>query len=206
MARTRFRNLIRSVAFNRIWLVDTGDTKGISLNVKKNISMLVRTQRKIGMLTLAVSLSYFLPFLYLLWIYDSFIRFQDKGLIRMHPSMRTVEERKKLVTLLANLTCFSKIPPVIYPYQLQLPHLQIYESISLQKVRARLTNSVKFIVINAGRVIIKEGHIPDTVYFILTGEIEVTRKVFDHVGISQDFQTPSIHFSFSMIILFSKIL
>lgn len=57
MARTRFRNLIRSVAFNRIWLVDTGDTKGISLNVKKNISMLVRTQRKIGMLTLAVSLS-----------------------------------------------------------------------------------------------------------------------------------------------------
>lgn len=55
MARTRFRNLIRSVAFNRIWLVDAGDTKGLSLNVKKNISMLVRTQRKIGMLTLAVS-------------------------------------------------------------------------------------------------------------------------------------------------------
>lgn len=41
---------------------------------------------------------------------------------------------------------------------------------------------MKFIVINAGRVIIKEGHIPDTVYFILTGEIEVTRKVFDHVS------------------------
>ena len=54
MARLRFGNLIRSVAINRIWLVDAGDQK-FSLNVKKNISMLVRTQIKIGLLTMAVS-------------------------------------------------------------------------------------------------------------------------------------------------------
>lgn len=57
-ARTRFRNLIRSVALNRIWLVDTGDQK-LSLNVKKNVSMLVRPPRKIGMLTMAVSRIFF---------------------------------------------------------------------------------------------------------------------------------------------------
>lgn len=56
MARLRFGNLIRSVAINRIWLVDAGDQK-FSLNVKKNISMLVRTQIKIGLLTMAVSLN-----------------------------------------------------------------------------------------------------------------------------------------------------
>lgn len=54
MARLRFRNLIRSVSINRIWLVDTGEQK-LSLNVKKNIAMLVRTKRKIGLLTMAVS-------------------------------------------------------------------------------------------------------------------------------------------------------
>uniref|UniRef100_A0A1A9ZK55 Cyclic nucleotide-binding domain-containing protein n=1 Tax=Glossina pallidipes TaxID=7398 RepID=A0A1A9ZK55_GLOPL len=52
-ARLRFQNLIRSVAWNRIWLVDTGDQK-LSLNVKKNINMLVRTRRKIGLLTIAI--------------------------------------------------------------------------------------------------------------------------------------------------------
>uniref|UniRef100_A0A1B0FQL9 Cyclic nucleotide-binding domain-containing protein n=1 Tax=Glossina morsitans morsitans TaxID=37546 RepID=A0A1B0FQL9_GLOMM len=52
-ARLRFQNLIRNVAWNRIWLVDAGDQK-LSLNVKKNINMLVRTRRKIGLLTIAI--------------------------------------------------------------------------------------------------------------------------------------------------------
>lgn len=54
-ARLRFQNLIRNVAWNRIWLVDASGEQKLSLNVKKNINMLVRTRRKIGLLTIAVS-------------------------------------------------------------------------------------------------------------------------------------------------------
>uniref|UniRef100_A0A1B0FQQ6 Cyclic nucleotide-binding domain-containing protein n=1 Tax=Glossina morsitans morsitans TaxID=37546 RepID=A0A1B0FQQ6_GLOMM len=135
-ARTRFRNLIRSVALNRIWLVDTGDQK-LSLNVKKNVNMLVRPPRKIGLLTMA-----------------------EKSLMRIHYSLRTIEERKNLVTLVANLTCFAKITP---------------------KARARLCKVIKFMVIGEGRTLIKEGDPPTLVYFILTGEVEVSKKFYDHV-------------------------
>uniref|UniRef100_A0A1A9ZK49 Cyclic nucleotide-binding domain-containing protein n=1 Tax=Glossina pallidipes TaxID=7398 RepID=A0A1A9ZK49_GLOPL len=135
-ARTRFRNLIRSVALNRIWLVDTGDQK-LSLNVKKNVSMLVRPPRKIGLLTMA-----------------------EKSLMRIHYSLRTIEERKNLVTLVANLTCFAKITP---------------------KARARLCKVIKFMVIGEGRTLIREGDPPTLVYFILTGEVEVSKKFYDHV-------------------------
>lgn len=55
MARLRFKNLVRSVTLNRIWLVDSGEQK-LSLNVKKNINMLIRPQRKVGILTMAVSI------------------------------------------------------------------------------------------------------------------------------------------------------
>ncbi|XP_065355185.1 uncharacterized protein LOC135949524 [Calliphora vicina] len=136
IARSRFRNLIRSVALNRIWLVDAGDQK-LSLNVKKNIAMLVRTQRKIGLLTMA-----------------------EKSLIRTHHALRTTEERKKLVSLMASLNCFNKIPP---------------------KIRARLAKYVKFMVIGPGRKLINEGDWPMMVYFILTGEVEVSKRAYDHL-------------------------
>lgn len=55
MARSRFRKIIRIVSLNRIWLVDADDQK-FSLNVKKNIAMIVRPQRKLGLLTMAVSI------------------------------------------------------------------------------------------------------------------------------------------------------
>ncbi|KAI9576329.1 uncharacterized protein LOC119642566 [Glossina fuscipes] len=135
-ARLRFQNLIRSVAWNRIWLVDVGDQK-LSLNVKKNINMLVRTRRKIGLLTIA-----------------------EKSLIRTHHSLRSNEERKSLVKLIAGLTCFSKISP---------------------KVRARLCKVIKFMVIGPGRTLIREGDPPSVVYFILTGEVEVRKKFYDHI-------------------------
>ncbi|XP_037828540.1 uncharacterized protein LOC119616274 isoform X2 [Lucilia sericata] len=136
MARSRFRSLIRSVSLNRIWLVDAAEQK-LSLNVKKNIAMLVRTQRKIGLLTMA-----------------------EKSLIRTHHAIRTVDERKQLVSLMSGLNCFNKIPP---------------------KVRARLAKCVKFMVIGPGRTLIKEGDWPMMVYFILTGEVEVSKNVFDHI-------------------------
>ncbi|TMW48074.1 hypothetical protein DOY81_006847 [Sarcophaga bullata] len=136
MARLRFGNLIRSVVINRIWLVDAGDQK-FSLNVKKNISMLVRTQIKIGLLTMA-----------------------EKSLIRTSSQQRTIEDRKKLVSLMAGLNCFSKIPP---------------------KVRARLARCVKFMVIGPGRTLIKEGDMPMMVYFLLTGEVEASQRAYNHI-------------------------
>ncbi|XP_075159474.1 cyclic nucleotide-binding domain-containing protein 2-like [Haematobia irritans] len=134
IARLRFRNLVRNVSLNRIWLLDTGEQK-LSLNVKKNIAMLVRTHRKIGLLTMA-----------------------EKTLIRTPYHFRTNEERKKLVALMTNLTCFSRLPP---------------------KVRARLAKCIKFMVIGAGRTLMKEGGMPLMVYFLLTGEVELSRRVYD---------------------------
>ncbi|KAM7360315.1 uncharacterized protein ACRADG_004761 isoform 2-T2 [Cochliomyia hominivorax] len=136
MARLRFRNIIRSVSINRIWLEDAGEQK-FSLNVKKNIAMLVRPKRKIGILTMA-----------------------EKSLIRTHHTLRTTEDRKKLVTLMANLNCFNNFPP---------------------KIRARLSKCVKFMVLNAGRKLIQEGNLPLMLYFVLTGEVEVSKRIFDHV-------------------------
>ncbi|XP_055852704.1 uncharacterized protein LOC129916637 [Episyrphus balteatus] len=132
--RMRFRALIRMVIFNKSWLQDIEEQK-ISTNIKKNIAMLVRQERKIGILTMA-----------------------EKALIRTPVWMRTVEDRKKLVNLMLNLTCFAKFPP---------------------KIRARLSTVVKFIYLNPGRTIIKEGCEPVAVYFILTGEVEVTRTIYD---------------------------
>ncbi|XP_023158482.1 uncharacterized protein LOC101458382 isoform X1 [Ceratitis capitata] len=134
MARLRFKNLVRSVTLNRIWLMDSGEQK-LSLNVKKNINMLIRPQRKVGVLTMA-----------------------EKTLLRTHHNLRSINDRKNLVNLLAGLTCFSRIPP---------------------KVRARLTPVIKLSFIGPGRKIIKEGDPPSTVYFILSGEVEIYRRVYD---------------------------
>jgi len=56
IARQRFRSLIRSVVYNRIWLSDAEEQQKFSMNVKRNVAMLVRRKRKIGVLTMAVSI------------------------------------------------------------------------------------------------------------------------------------------------------
>uniref|UniRef100_A0A1A9WPS4 Cyclic nucleotide-binding domain-containing protein n=1 Tax=Glossina brevipalpis TaxID=37001 RepID=A0A1A9WPS4_9MUSC len=137
MARLRFKNLIHSVAWNRIWLMDTGDQK-LSLNAKKNITLLVRPPRKIGLLTL-----------------------MEKSLIRIHYSLRSVEERKRLVTLVGKLNCFSKISP---------------------KTRARLCKVIKFMVIGEKRMLIREGDPATLVYFVLTGEVEVSKQHYNNLS------------------------
>ncbi|XP_054725388.1 uncharacterized protein LOC129235526 isoform X1 [Anastrepha obliqua] len=134
IARLRLKNVIRSVMINRIWLVDVSEQK-LSLNVKKNIAMLIRPQHKVGILTMA-----------------------EKMLLRTHPNLRSIDDRKKLVNLIASLTCFSRIPP---------------------KVRARLVPVIKFMFLGPGRKIIKEGDPPSSVYFILSGEVELYRRVYD---------------------------
>uniref|UniRef100_A0A1B0B3H2 Cyclic nucleotide-binding domain-containing protein n=1 Tax=Glossina palpalis gambiensis TaxID=67801 RepID=A0A1B0B3H2_9MUSC len=92
--------------------------------------MLVRTRRKIRLLTIA-----------------------KKSLIKTHHSLCSNEERKSLVKLIAGVTVSSKISP---------------------KVRARLCKVIKFLVI-------REGDLPSVVCFILTGEVEVSKKFYDHI-------------------------
>ncbi|XP_069969201.1 uncharacterized protein [Bactrocera oleae] len=83
---------------------------------------------------------------------------REKTLLRTHHYLRSVDDRKKLVNLLASLMCFSRIPP---------------------KVRARLTPVIKLSFVGPGRKIIKEGDPPSTVYFILSGEVELYKRVYD---------------------------
>ncbi|XP_001355051.3 uncharacterized protein [Drosophila pseudoobscura] len=136
-AKARFKQLVRSVILNMQWLSDATEETGLSLNVKKNVAMLVRQKRKIGMMTMA-----------------------EKSLLRMPHSTRTVEERKKLCTIVANLACFSRFNP---------------------KLRARLVPYLKFIALTPGRHVMKEGDFPITIYFIITGEVEVSKMFFNKV-------------------------
>ncbi|XP_022209118.2 uncharacterized protein LOC111065316 [Drosophila obscura] len=132
-AKLRFKQLVRNVILNMQWLSDATEETGLSLNVKKNVAMLVRQKRKIGMMTMA-----------------------EKSLLRMPHMVRTVEERKKLCTIVANLACFSRFNP---------------------KLRARLVPHLKFMALTPGRHIMKQGDFPITIYFIITGEVEMSKMV-----------------------------
>jgi len=83
--------------------------------VKKNVAMLVRQKRKVGMMTMAVSTDT----LYMGHVHlQNFIlyKLQEKSLLRTPHSTRTVEDRKKLCNIVANLACFSKFTPVGSPF------------------------------------------------------------------------------------------
>ncbi|KAH8398020.1 hypothetical protein KR222_010198, partial [Zaprionus bogoriensis] len=84
----------------------------------------------------------------------------EKSLLRTHHIFRTVEDRKKLCMIVAGLFCFSRIPP---------------------KFRARLVPHLKFETLQADRVIIKENDFPLFVYFVVSGEIEMKKSMYDKV-------------------------
>ncbi|XP_016951652.1 uncharacterized protein LOC108025627 [Drosophila biarmipes] len=147
-AKNRFKKLVRTVILNMQWLNEATEETGISLNVKKNVAMLVRQKRKVGMMTMA-----------------------EKSLLRTPHAMRTVEDRKKLCNIVANLACFSKFTP---------------------KVRARLVPHVKFMAVTPGRVIMKEGDFPVTIYFIIAGEVEMSRNVFNKATKTYELQSEAI--------------
>ncbi|XP_020714089.1 uncharacterized protein LOC101458558 isoform X2 [Ceratitis capitata] len=84
----------------------------------------------------------------------------EKNLLRKFSGFRTDSERLSLVNLMANLIVFSQIPP---------------------KLRARLAPYAYFIIIDPKRKIIEEGRQPATVYFVLNGDIAVTKKEWSSV-------------------------
>ncbi|KAH8384465.1 hypothetical protein KR200_009250 [Drosophila serrata] len=89
----------------------------------------------------------------------------EKALMRSNPQSRTIEDRKKLCLLIAGLDCFSRIPP---------------------KIRARMTPVLEFMYINESRVIILEGDMPITVYFILNGEVEMKKNVYNKASTTKE--------------------
>lgn len=55
LAKLRFKRVVRVAYANHQWVNETDD-QGITLNVKKNVAMLVRKKHKTGILTMAVSI------------------------------------------------------------------------------------------------------------------------------------------------------
>ncbi|KAH8245490.1 hypothetical protein KR032_010894 [Drosophila birchii] len=147
-AKNKFKRLVRNVILNMQWLNEAAEETGMSLNVKKNVAMSVRQKRKVGMMTMA-----------------------EKSLLRTPHHSRTVDERKKLCTIVAGLACFSKFSP---------------------KVRARLVPYVKFMAVNQGRTIMKEGDQPVSIYFIIAGEVETYKSVYNKATKAYDQNTEAI--------------
>ncbi|XP_034655080.1 uncharacterized protein LOC117892802 [Drosophila subobscura] len=136
LAKLRFKQLIRNVILNMQWLRDAKEAPThFSMNVKRNVAMLVRQKRKVGMMTTA-----------------------EKALFRTPHQMRTVKERMKLCTIVADLACFSRLNP---------------------KLRVRLVPHLIFVALTPGRLIMRQGDHPITMYFILTGEVEMAKRVYD---------------------------
>lgn len=52
----------------------------------------------------------------------------------------------------------------------------------LQKIRARLAKVARYMFVTAGRTIIREGHTPTALLFILDGEVSVSRMMYNPVS------------------------
>lgn len=87
--RYKFRAIVRFVILNKDYL-EAIDNQKITTNVYKNIAMMVRQERQLGIITNA-----------------------EKALIRTPAWVRTVEDRKKMVNLTLNVACFQRYPPKI---------------------------------------------------------------------------------------------
>ncbi|KAH8246906.1 hypothetical protein KR032_003061 [Drosophila birchii] len=83
-----FKKVVRIISLSNPWIEYENDEHTVSFNVKKNISMRVRSKHKTGFLTAA-----------------------EKAIIRTPHSSRTIAERRHLCSLFATLICFYKLNP-----------------------------------------------------------------------------------------------
>lgn len=87
--RRRWRAIVKLVMVNQEWMKEQEETVMTS-NISKNITMIVRRERRTGILTM-----------------------EERIILRTPAFARTIEERKKLVDLMLRLECFQILPPVI---------------------------------------------------------------------------------------------
>ncbi|XP_023173612.1 uncharacterized protein LOC111601317 isoform X3 [Drosophila hydei] len=88
LLKYKFKKVVREVIMNSQWLDENYEDQKISANVKKNIALMMRTKRRVGILTI-----------------------YEKSLIRTPHHLRTISDRSKLCILFAGLRCFLCIPP-----------------------------------------------------------------------------------------------
>lgn len=88
--RRRWRAVVKLVMVNQEWMKEQEETIMMTSNISKNITMIVRRERKTGILTK-----------------------QERIILRTPAFARTIEERKKLVDLMLRLECFQILSPVI---------------------------------------------------------------------------------------------
>ncbi|XP_063704422.1 uncharacterized protein LOC134833870 [Culicoides brevitarsis] len=84
----------------------------------------------------------------------------DKAVLNIPADDRTPEQKRKLVPLLLDLPCFQRFPPVI---------------------RAQLASCTYFYFVNARRIILRQHHHASAVYFILNGEVNISKETLDNV-------------------------
>jgi len=118
-AKNRFKKLVRTVILNMQWLNEATEETGISLNVKKNVAMLVRQKRKVGMMTMAVSTDT----LYMGHVHlQNFIlyKLQEKSLLRTPHSTRTVEDNHLFLRKMAKIKNFQVRMPLDWKLNYEL--------------------------------------------------------------------------------------
>lgn len=156
----RFRAIVRLVILNRHWLEEMEDQK-LGPNIKRNIALITRRKGNKGILSITVrAQSYILSYKHRFKYSYS----KEKSILKKEPENRTPAERRRLVIAISSLKCFARYPP---------------------RVRSRLARVCFYLFFEAGKVIVKEGHPPGAMYFILDGEIAVTKMQLDTVSTQQ---------------------
>ncbi|XP_053681627.1 cyclic nucleotide-binding domain-containing protein 2-like [Sabethes cyaneus] len=84
----------------------------------------------------------------------------EKAILNQPAKDRTAEQRAKLVELFRRLECLSRFP---------------------LEVREQLATCASYRYYNAGRTVLREGHEAQAMYFVLDGEITVSRSTWDPV-------------------------
>ncbi|XP_037048079.1 uncharacterized protein LOC119082622 [Bradysia coprophila] len=82
---------------------------------------------------------------------------REKSIFNKPNQDRTTAEKEQLTAVIHSLKCFETIPETFRGHLMEICH---------------------FLYCNAGRVILREGHHPSALYFILDGEVNVSKKVY----------------------------
>ncbi|EAT38635.1 AAEL009485-PA [Aedes aegypti] len=84
----------------------------------------------------------------------------DKMILNQAPASRTAEQKSKLADIFRRLECLSRFP---------------------MEAREQLATCAGYRYYNAGRTVLREGNHPVSVYFVLNGEITVSRLQWDPI-------------------------
>ncbi|XP_072394898.1 uncharacterized protein [Diabrotica undecimpunctata] len=91
---------------------------------------------------------------------QSLLTIKEKSILNKPKEMRTDEEKKILVKCISGLRCFRKYPP---------------------EVKEKLAAVTYFEYFGPGRIVIKQDHSPEAMYFVLIGECIVLKTRFDQI-------------------------